>query len=110
MRGRRDGNVFSISCPHLHALFSLRKTLSPAAANQGDKAFILPLINSIHLANQVEELRAGLLTLESHAVSLECLLVQMRKVGGVKMLSWLLALCVFFNGNKCFVEITKHKE
>lgn len=61
-RGRRGRNVVSISRPHLLTLFSLRKTLSPAAANQSDKAFILLLINSIHLANQEEGLHPELLT------------------------------------------------
>lgn len=67
-RGRRGKNVASISRPHLLALFSLRKTLSPAAANQSDKAFILLLINSIHLANQEEALRPELFTV-SHMLS-----------------------------------------
>lgn len=67
-RGGKGRNVVSISRPHLLALFSLRKTLSPAAANQSDKAFILLLINSIHLANQEEALRPELLTV-SHMLS-----------------------------------------
>lgn len=81
-RGRRGKNVVSISRPHLLALFSLRKTLSPAAANQSDKAFILLLINSIHLANQEEALRPELLTV-SHMLSdwrTYCLPVQMSEV------------------------------
>lgn len=68
-RGRRDRNVVSISCPHLLTLFSLRTTLFSAAANQSDKAFILLLINSIHLANQVEAPHLKLLTV-SHMLSL----------------------------------------
>lgn len=67
-RGRKGRNVVSISRPHLLALFSLRKTLSTTAANQSDKAFILLLINSIHLANQEEALRPELLTV-SHMLS-----------------------------------------
>lgn len=81
-RGRRGKNVVSISRPHLLALFSLRKTLSPAAANQSDKAFILLLINSIHLANQDEALCPELLTV-SHMLSdwrTYCLPVQMSEV------------------------------
>lgn len=75
---RRDRNVVSISFRHLLVLFSLRKTLSSAAVNQRDKAFILLLINSIHLANQVDVLSPELLT-RSRMLSVwsVCLLVQM---------------------------------
>lgn len=73
-RGRRDRNVASISCPHLLALFSLRKTLSLAAANQNDKAFILPLINSIHRAIRQRRCVFTLPHSESHLVIVEDLL------------------------------------
>lgn len=85
-----------------HSIFT-QKTLSSAAANQSDKAFILLLINSIHLANQAEVLHLELLTV-SHVVSLEdCLLVQICEVWGLNLLSLLLA--VFFICENCRVML-----